>query len=160
VGNIKTGNSTEVRGVYVVETADVSAALSDNLESDPNNLVVDSFTADGGSASVDWGVEYQLIIATYGEENEVSNDIANMRCGIDGDYWGDSNGSVDTPGGADNCSDEVRLTTTDDGFSATDPFLVGGDNHIYVNYQGNSGGFTLSRDETATIDEILIQTYW
>lgn len=154
-------HSTEIRGVYVVASGDSSAALNDNLESDPSGLVVASFTSDGGSASVDWGTEYQLIIYTYGEENEVSNDIANLRCGIDGDYWpsGGGNGSVAFPG--DNCSEEERLTTGDDGFApASDPFLVNGDNHIAVNYLGNSTGFTLARDETASIDEILLQAYY
>ena len=147
-------HSTEIRGVYVVNSGDVTAAMDDNLEDDPAGLVVAEFTTDGGTADVDWGTSYQLIVRVYGQENEVSNDVANMQVGIDGDYWGNGDGSVtlgETDSDGDNCVSRTKVAG---------PFDVGGDDHISANFEGNSGGFTLDRDETADISEILLQAYF
>lgn len=137
--------STALGDIYIVEQSDASSAIQDNLANDPIGYVVASADAsEGFSIDLDWGTNYVMIVSASGQDNEVSADITNMRVGIDGDYWGDGDGSVDMP--TENAFDRVQYASDTD--------------HIYVNFQMTDTGFTLDRDETASVNEILLQAYF
>lgn len=145
--------SSEIKGVFIVKDSDRSGNENDNLLDDPSGIVAGYALSDASFStgiSVDWGVTYVVVIAVWGDNTDTSLDKNYMRVGIDGDEWGNDDGTIDWA--------TENIGSSNSYWYNAAYFDVGGENHIAVNFWDTTT-FSLNRDETLTVDNVMYQVF-